>query len=223
MPVYDYRGFRLRNRKDPRYAHLKYLLFWPIYWLRYPLIEKLIPAESCHPIWCPLDDAIPFVEWFLIPYMLWMVCMLAMAVYTLFYDVESFKRYSRFLIISMSISTMLFLLYPSCQNLRPAEFPRDNLMTHLVGLLYKVDTNTNVFPSEHVIGSIAVFAAAIHTKGFEAPGKRILVGAAMLIVCLSTLFLKQHSVLDVVAAIPVCAVAWIACYKPFCRKNVTIS
>jgi len=59
----------------------------------------------------------------------------------------------------MSLSTVIFLLWPSCQELRPAAFPRDNLFTRCVALLYASDTNTNVFPSEHAIGSAAVWMA----------------------------------------------------------------
>ena len=211
-PTVDYRGFRLKRINEPQYKHLWWLLFWPIYWLRYPLIENLNPATTYHPIYSPLDDMIPFQEWFIIPYMLWMVSMLALSLYTLLHDVDSFKRYMRFLAISMSISTIVFLIYPSCQNLRPTVFPRENLLTKFVAILYRADTNTNVFPSEHAIGSIAVWTAALHTKGLRSPWKIAAISIAMLLICFSTVFLKQHSILDVIAAIPVCAFTYLICY-----------
>lgn len=211
-PVLDYHDFRLHRINEPQYKHLWWLLFWPIYWLRYPLIENLNPASSYHTIYSPLDDLIPFQEWFIIPYMLWMVSMVAMCIYTLLYDVDTFQRYNKFLAISMSISSVVFLVYPSCQELRPVEFPRDNLLTEAVKLLYRADTNTNVFPSEHAIGAIAVLLAAVHTRWLRSPGRLIIVSAVMLLVCLSTVFLKQHSVLDVIAAVPICILAYWLCY-----------
>ena len=121
-PVTNYRNFRLKRINEPQYRHLWWLLFFPIYWLRYPLIENLNPATQYHAIYCPLDDWIPFQEWFIIPYMLWIVSIVALSLYTLLYDIDSFKWYMKFLTISMSISTVIYLIYPSCQNLRPAEF-----------------------------------------------------------------------------------------------------
>ena len=212
----DYRGFRLSKISEPQFRHLWWLLFWPLYWLRYPLIERLNPAKYYHPIYCHFDDMIPFQEWFIIPYMLWMVTMIALCLYTLCYDVDTFKRYSRFLVISISISTVIFFLYPSCQNLRPAIFPRENFLTNCVKLLYAVDTNTNVFPSEHAIGSVAVWVAAIHTRSLRTPLQIMLITLLAMFTCFSTVFLKQHSVIDIFAAIPVCLVAY---YFSFGRKE----
>lgn len=211
-PCVDYRQFRLRRLNTPEYRHLWFLLFWPIYWLRYPLIEAINPPERCFPISCAVDDMIPFCEYFLIAYGLWMVFMLATAAYTLRYDVASFVKYSKFLIVSFSISTMIYLIWPTCQNLRPETFPRDNLFTKIVGYMYAVDTNTNVCPSEHVIGSLAFLIAAIHTKSLRTPGKITIIAIASILISFSTVFLKQHSFVDVIAAIPVCIVAYMVVY-----------
>ncbi len=212
-PSTDYRHFRLKRINEPQYKHLWWLLFFPIYWLRYPLIENLNPASQYHPIYCPLDDLIPFSEWFIIPYTLWMASLVALCLYTVLYDVDSFKWYMKFLTISMSISTVIFLVYPSCQNLRPVAFPRDNLLTKLVAFLYSADTNTNVFPSEHAIGGMAVWLTAVRTKGLRSPGKLIAISVLMLLVCFSTVFLKQHSILDVIAGVPVCIFALCICKR----------
>lgn len=215
-PAVDYRNFRLSKINRKEYRHLWFLLFWPIYIGRYLLAENLNPAAVYHPIHCALDDIIPFQEGFLIFYALWYVFIAGMHLYTLLYDVDSFKRYSKFLLISTTISTVIFFVFPSCQNLRPAEFPRDNVLTKIVGLLYTIDTNTNVFPSEHAIGSLAVLAAAIHTKSLRSPGKLTVIALLAVLISLSTVFLKQHSFLDVLAALPICAVAYWICYG---RKN----
>lgn len=209
----DYRAFRLHKINQPEYKHLWLLLFWPIYIGRYLLVENLNPAAVYHPIHCALDDLIPFREEFVIFYVVWYGFMAGMHLYTLLYDLESFKRYSKFLFVSMTISSVIFFVYPSCQNLRPEEFARDNVLTKIVGLLYAIDTNTNVFPSEHAIGSLAVLAAAIHTKSLRSPGKLTVIAALAVMISLSTVFLKQHSILDVLVAIPICAFAWWVCYR----------
>lgn len=208
----DYRNFRLSKINQAEYRHLKLLLFWPIYFLRYPIIEAINTADRCFPVSCWLDELIPFHEAFFIPYQLWMVCLLAMTLYTMLYDIPSFKKYIQFLIISFSISTVVYLVFPTCQNLRPTQFERDNILTRLVQMMYRVDTNTNVCPSEHVIGSLAFLAAAINTKSLRKPLRLTVIAVLAVVISLSTVFLKQHSMVDVIAAIPVCAVAYWFCY-----------
>lgn len=211
-PAVDYRDFRLHKINRHEYRHLWLLSFWPLYILRYLLLENLNPAAVYHPIWCPLDDVIPFYEGAFVFYVLWYVFIAGMHLYTLLYDVESFKKYSQFLFLCAAISTVVFLVYPSCQNLRPTEFPRDNFLTDLVRLIYSVDTSTNVFPSEHATGSLAVLAAAFNTKSLRSPGKLTLITFLAVAISLSTVFMKQHSILDVAAALPICAFAYWICY-----------
>ena len=212
-PQIDLKKFCLKRINEPQYRHIWFLLFWPIFALRYMIIEGVNPVGQFHLIHCPLDDMIPFQELFLIPYALWYVGVIGMHVYTLVYDVDAFKKYTKFLIFSMSTSTAIFILYPSHQDLRPVDFPRENYLTQIVRILYRIDTSTNVFPSEHVIGALAVFSSYLHTKGLRSPGKTVAFTIMTILVCLSTVFLKQHSILDIVAALPICAVAYIACYS----------
>ncbi len=193
-------------------GHYLWLLFWPLYLLRYFVIENCNPAAGYTVIHCPLDDRIPFQEGFLIFYCLWYVLIVGMHLYTAVEDPLGFRKYSKFLLISMSASTAIFLLFPSCQQLRPEVFPRDNLMTDLVSLLYSIDTNTNVFPSEHVIGSLAAVAAAAHSPKIRNTWKFCAIALLAVLICLSTLFLKQHSVLDLLAALPISAVTYYLCY-----------
>ena len=211
-PQIDLKNFHLKRMNEPQYRHMWFLLFWPIFVLRYLLIENINPTGTHYLIHCPLDDVIPFQELFLIPYALWYIGIIGMHLYTMVYDVPAFKKYTKFLIISMTTSTAIFILYPSYQQLRPSEFPRDNLLTDIVGLIYLIDTNTNIFPSEHAIGALAVFAASLHTKGLHSPVKTTVIGIITVLICLSTVFLKQHSILDVAAALPICIIAYIACY-----------
>ncbi len=209
----DYRSFRLNRLKEPEYRHLLYFLFWPALGLRYLIVENVNPASEYHLIYAPLDDWIPFREEAVVFYVFWFVFIIGMHVYTALYDIPAFRQYSRFLILSMSISTCIFLIYPSYQNLRPETFPRDNLFTRMVGVLYWADTSTNVFPSEHAIGSMAVLAAALHTDSLRTPRRIGVIAVLAVLISLSTLFLKQHSVLDVLAALPICAFAYWFTYR----------
>ena len=218
-PQIGHKCFHIRDMNKPEYRHIWFLLFWPIFGIRYLILERIDPLSPFHLIHSPLDDIIPFQEWFLIPYVLWYVLLFGMHLYTMVYDVDAFRKYSKFLIISMTTSTAIFILYPSYQNLRPVEFPRDNVLTGIVRILYRLDTNTNVFPSEHAIGAIAVFAAYLHMKKVHSPMKTAVFTIITILICLSTVFLKQHSVLDVLAALPICAVSYWICYPALCLPS----
>ena len=87
-----------------------------------------------------------------------------------------------------------------------------NIFTRFLAGFYQFDTNTNVCPSIHVIGSVAVMTCAWHSKHFSSKGWRIAFTATAVLISISTVFLKQHSILDVLAAIPVCLLAYYAVY-----------
>ena len=65
-----------------------------------------------------------------------------------------------FLGLTLYTTLILYVLFPNRQDLRVPVFSRDNLFTRLVAIIYSQDTNTNVCPSIHVIGSAAVAFAA---------------------------------------------------------------
>lgn len=205
-PVIDYRTFRLSKINDPQFSHLKLLLSWLVYFAFYGLTEQLIPAESCHVVHCFLDDLIPFCEIFLIPYVFWYLLIVGSLLYFLLYNVDSFKRLQTFIIITQVVATVIYILLPNRQDLRPAEFPRDNLLTQGVAFLYFFDTNTNVCPSLHVAYSMGIVSVWLKEQNVPKTWKAFVVIAAVLI-CMSTAFIKQHSVVDAFAALPVCLLA----------------
>ncbi len=210
-PVVDYRKLTKHNIMTPPYRHVLWLIVWPISLLVFGLLERGVSMDHYTPIHCALDDVIPFCEWFVIPYMLWFFYMFAIVVYTFFYDVDRFVWIMKFIAVTYTVTYVIYILFPTCQQLRPAVFERDNVLTHFVALFYTFDTNTNVCPSIHVLGTLAVFGGAYRAKGLTSAGIRILSGIIALSICLSTVFMKQHSVIDVFAALPITLFAVLVC------------
>ena len=208
-PVVDYRTFRLSKINDPQFSHLKLLLGWVGYFALYFLTENLIPVENCYVMHSKLDDMIPFCEVFVIPYVGWYLLVAGSLLYFALFNVDSFKKLQIFIIITQVVAMSIYILFPNMQDLRPEVFPRDNFLTKIVGFLYTVDTNTNVCPSLHVAYSIGI--ASVWTKEKNvSKGWKTFVVIAVILICLSTMFIKQHSALDVLAALPVCLLAeWI--------------
>lgn len=196
----------------PEREHWKYLLYWPVFGLVFFILERVWVRKVYVPSWCRLDELIPFCEYFLIPYLFWFIFLGGMVIYTLFQEPESFKGLMRFIIVSYTTALLIFVLFPNCQQLRPLVFPRDNLLTQWIAAFYQFDTNTNVCPSLHVIGSAAVMLCAWRSKRFGTPVWRVVFAVTAVLISVSTVFLKQHSALDILVAIPVCVLAWSVAY-----------
>jgi len=217
-PVVDYRQFRLPRLNTPQFSHLKYLLGWVGYFVLYFLTENFIPPERCYPVHSPLDDLIPFCELFVIPYVFWYALIVISLLYFALYDPDSFKKLMTFIIITQVVAMAVYILFPTRQDLRPEFFLRDNLLTRLMGFIYSFDTSTGVCPSLHVAYSIGIASVWCKAKGPAAWWKIFTVVAAVLI-SLSTAFVKQHSVIDIFAALPLSLLAehlvfWRPYWKP---------
>ena len=200
-PVVDYRAFRPSRLNEPQFSHLKLLAGWIVYFIMYFLTENLIPASSCHVMHCFIDDLIPFNEVFVIFYVSWYLLIVGSLLYFMLYNIEGFKNLSKYIIITQVVAMMVYIVYPSRQDLRPEVFADDNLLTQLVGLLYTADTNTGVCPSLHVAYSLGIASVWIKEKDVSILVRTFVVVLAVLI-CLSTMFIKQHSAVDVIAALP---------------------
>lgn len=205
-PVVDYRTFRLKKINEPQFSHLKLLLSWLVYFLMYFLTENLIPAEKCHPVHCWLDDVIPFHEIFVIPYVFWYLLIVISLGYFALYNIDSFRNLSKYIIITQAVAMACYIIYPTRQDLRPEVFPRDNFLTDVVAFLYSFDTNTGVCPSLHVAYSLGNASVWLREKDVRLWWK-IFVVIAVILICLATMFIKQHSAVDFFAALPVCLLA----------------
>ncbi len=211
-PVVDYRAFRLSKRNNPEYSHLKLLLGWVVYFIFYFLTENLIPAEKCHVMHIWLDDLVPFCEWFVLAYTGWYLLIVFSLGYFLLYDIESFKRLSKYIMVTQAIAMAAYILYPSRQELRPEVFPRENFPTEIVRLIYSFDTNTGVCPSLHVGYSLGILSVWLKRRQTPWGWKAALTGF-LLLVCLSVMFIKQHSGIDVLMALPMCLAAELLVYR----------
>lgn len=201
-PVVDYSRFRPDRINEPEYSHIKLLAGWIVYLILYGVTENCIPVERCHVIHCALDDMIPFNEYFLIFYCFWYVLLIFSLLYFFLFDIKSFRRLQIFIMITQAVAMTVYILYPSVQTGRPAAMPNDNLLCSLMTFIYAFDTPTGVCPSLHVAYSIGIASTWIKTRKTPDIWKAFVVVSAILI-SVSVVFVKQHSVIDIIAAIPV--------------------
>ncbi len=198
---------------------LKIALIVPAYFMIYMpwfmYIERMNSATSrFHIIHMAIDDYIPFCEYFVIPYFIWFAYMVVGVLYCLFTDEKVFKRTCAFLFIGMTIFLIVSTIYPNGHRLRPQIFEQTNIFTQLTAYLYSIDTPTNLFPSIHVFNSIGVHIALCHNQAL-AKIKWAKIGSFVICssIVLSTVFLKQHSMFDVLTAFAMAFLLYPLAYK----------
>ena len=115
----------------------------------------------------------------------------------------------------MTIFLIISTIFPNGQDLRPVVFERDNVFVDMVRMLYRADTCTNVFPSLHVFNTLSV-CIAVHESEKLKKHKAVCNAAYILaaLIILATMFLKQHSVLDVFGAVIMAYVLYKVVYEP---------
>ena len=208
---YDYSGLNLKTLFSPRYRHLLLLLDWVYFLIMYRLTESLIPLERCVPMHCFVDDIIPFNEFFVVFYISWFVLIVVALVRPMLYDIESFKKVQIFIFLTQTIAFVFYILLPSRQDLRPEVFARSNVFTWIMGIIYAADTSTGVCPSLHVAYSLGILSVGLKDKTLGR-SRKILLGVWVFLICISVCFVKQHSFVDVLAAVPMCLVIEIMLY-----------
>lgn len=183
-----------------KYRHIWVASYAFLYMPWFMYLEKHV-TSGYYVIHSTIDDKIPFIEYFVIPYLLWFVFIAAVFLYFFFSDVNDFYRLCKLMFTGMTIFLIISTLMPNGLNLRPVYFERENIFVDIVRQIYRIDTPTNVLPSLHVFNSLAACIAIWHSKKMR-KHKVISWSAYTLagLIILSTVFLKQHSVIDVMAA-----------------------
>lgn len=184
-----------------KYKHVWILSYAFIYipWFLY--LEKTVTTDY-YVLHTRMDDWIPFNEYFIIPYLLWFLYVAGVILYFFFQNKQDYYRLCIYLFTGMTISLFICTIFPNGTDLRPVVDPGANFCSRLVSLLHSADTSTNIFPSIHVFNSIVVHTAIVKSEAFgKHRGIRLGSFVLMVSICLATVFLKQHSVVDMFGSI----------------------
>ncbi len=183
-----------------KYKHGLLMLSYALFYILCFRYLEARPVRVFHVVHTVFDDMIPFCEYFIIPYLLWFPYMIGAVVYFVFRNPNKKEYYqlSMNLIMGMTIFLIVSYVFPNIQHLRPTEFTRSNLFVTAVQKLYATDTPTNILPSIHVFNSFAIHMAINNSEMFRnRPAVRHGSLVLTILIVLSTMFLKQHSVIDV--------------------------
>lgn len=202
-----------------QYRHGWILSYFIVYLLWFAYLEQTV-TRRFHVIHMPLDDYIPFLEIFIIPYLLWFAYIAVAVVYFFLTNVQDYYKLCTFLFVGMTIFLVVSTVYPNGHYLRPRVFERDNIFVTMVQWLYATDTSTNLFPSIHVYNSLGVHLAISHSEKLK--DKKWIQRGSFLLMCsiiASTMFLKQHSVFDVITGCFTAAVMYKFVYGSSWQEN----
>ena len=191
-----------------KHGHLGIMaLFFTVYMITFSYIENRDVHHYI--IHTTIDEKIPFCEYFIIPYLLWFGFVAITIIYFILFNNESSHKWKEYyqLVITLGIGMTLFLIislvFPNGQDLRPVLTPTadDSIFIKAVRFVYHSDTPTNVLPSIHVFNSLACCGAILKNQrqDFKKSTDMITLILTILII-MSTMLLKQHSVVDVMLA-----------------------
>lgn len=178
---------------------LYWLIIIPIININYLLASVL--TQKGHDLTIKLDNIIPFSSIFIIPYVYWYLYIVIGFIFIL---VNSRKDYIRAFIsffIGMSVCYIIYYVYPT-EITRPI-IENNNIFNYLVNLIYSIDRPVNCFPSLHVLTTYFIMR---YTKYKDSKKNFYYTQIIGILIILSTLFIKQHFVMDVIGAIILCEV-----------------
>ncbi len=187
------------------------IFYFPLYVISFTIVEKINIDVTI--ISVEMDYGIPFVEYFIVPYLVWFPFIAFTFVMFFWKDKEEFVKYVSALYIGMTIFIIISYIFPNGLDLRPTTFERDNIFVDMVKRLYGTDTSTNVFPSIHAYNSICAAVAIIKSKHvFKGMWSKVLWSVLCSLIVLSTVFLKQHSIVDVIGAFVMFGILYVFIY-----------
>ena len=181
---------------------IPFLLYLVFYMIWFSILERL-PRTRFFDLSSELDTYIPFIF-----QAVWVV-------FVFFVDRKTYEQLTTMLMIGMTVFLVVSTFLPTKISLRPYYIESRGICAFLVRRLWAVDTPTNVWPSIHVFNTTALMMTLFTSQHplLRKNAVRIPVVFWCGMIVLSTMFLKQHSVGDVLAALALNGIAYVLVYN----------
>lgn len=191
-----------------KYPHIKYVIQFLLIYVFIFLILENWDNRVYYTTDSWIDQYIPFNEYFVIPYLFWFIYIALGFIYFIFIDQKGFKRTCFYLFVGMFTCLIIYMIWPNQQNLR-VNLNNTNIFQTLVSFIYTIDSPTNVCPSIHVYNSIMMMISLFKSECMKNHKLLSVINIIIaVLICLSTMFIKQHAFVDVVLAIVLCIVIY---------------
>jgi len=182
------------NGKSGYFYRLLFMLLIPAAQGLYFIIN--LTTTTAYDITIFIDNLIPFNEWFIIPYVFWYIYTFGALLILAYTDYKTYFKLLFSIVAGMLVCFLVYVIFPTTVP-RPT-IEGSNILKQLVLVIYGHDKPYNCFPSIHMMDTLLITLFVFkHNKS-----KVLKATTAFLCVSiyLSTLFVKQHSVLDALAS-----------------------
>lgn len=161
------------------------------------LLAKLSPF-SVHLLKSKIDDNIPFISHFIYFYISWYLMLVLIPFIFYKKDEKCFRNYMICSNVSIIIAFIIYFLYPT--SIIRSTIPLTGFSGFITEIIYTIDTPIlNCFPSMHCQLCFIYIFSILSCKNISKKAKFGIILWSLLVV-VSTLFVKQHVLLDVISA-----------------------
>ena len=190
--------------------HIIVILFLLQLTIVYKLIQWYIP--SFYSFKTPYDAMIPFISFFVVPYLLYLIVMFA-PFFMAWKDKAMFLAVSSAFLFAVTICNIIFIIFPTAVQ-RP-EVITSSVFDRLVLLVYSIDGILNCFPSEHIVFSVLACLCMFHINKKAA----WIMSAITLLIIPSTLLIKQHYIPDIFGGIVLSLICYFFVFRIILDKS----
>lgn len=138
------------------------------------------------------------------------------------YDTASYDKLCLSMFAGMTFCLIVYMVLPNGLDIRPTAeaVGRSNIAMRIMQLLWSADASVNVCPSIHCQSSACMaLAFSSSTLTEKRPGLKVLAWVWAALICASTVFTKQHSIVDVACGLAV-AFVWVpVLYRPHGKNS----
>ena len=197
---------QIMNKMVPSFASLPLISIVFVQFLVY-FGTKFITQNSPHTY--PslfIDDYIPFIPAFIYIYVGCYVHWVVNYIMSSHSGKDHFFRFYKATMICYAVIAIIYLVFPTTID-RPDISNIGGLTGFLCNAIYSADTPVNLFPSLHCIASWFSWIA-IRGKRNIPLWYRVFTFILGLLVCVSTVTVKQHFFIDIVAGVLVAEISW---------------
>ncbi len=184
-----------RDGRSGYFYRVFFMILIPMAQCIYFLINQT--TKSAHDVTIFLDKLIPFNEWFIIPYIFWYLYTFGMLLVLAYFDYKTYYKLLYSILIGMLVCFIVYVIYPSTVPRTEVIIP-NNILGKAVSIIYGNDNPYNCLPSIHMLDTLLI------TLFLFKHYKSLLIKISSAIICvtiyMSTLFVKQHSILDAIAS-----------------------
>lgn len=186
-----------------------FLFFWIV---PYAIVGYFTESMQVNSLSMLVDEHIPLWTPAILGYALYFpLCFLT---FLIIKDENVLRKGIKVFILTALVTDLLFLIYPAYMPKPGLEVV--NVFDGLVAWIWRVDTNANAFPSQHV--AYSVVCALVLGRAFR--GKAVYLIALATAISISTMLVKQHYIWDVIGGGLIAVIAYYFVFRE--KKSVAL-